>query len=136
MSTIDLTTVQTPFPTDLPEVDAYCIHGIYAHLHLWGKKDGKYETVKFTQPITNERFLWLTNAESVRMMRRVEGNQLHVSYKAHDFCSYEGMGDRIAEMIDEGYEDVGYSEDCVYIILEADCIRAAIRKGVMKLKGA
>jgi hypothetical protein len=136
MSQLDLNTVQTPFPAELPDVDAYCIHGIYAHLFIWAKKDGKSETIKFTQPITDERFAWLVNTQSVRMMRQVEGTQLHVQYKAHDFCSYEGMGDRMAELIAEGYEDVSYSDDCVNVILESDCIRAAIRKGVMKLKGA
>lgn len=132
---IDLTTVQSPYPNELPAVDAYCIHGIYAHLMLSGIKDGKREYVKFTQPITDERLGWLVTSERVTMYRSIQGSQLHVSYKA-DFNAYEGAADRMAEMIDEGYEDVSYSDDCTYVILESECIRAAIRKGVMKLKGA
>lgn len=136
MSRIDLNTVETPSPKLITTLAKYAIYGVKAHLVLSAvAPNGVREDVRVTQDINQERFGFWAECP-IRSSRGVVNDELHINYHSDDVSAYDGIGQVIAELTEEGYTDIRYSDDGILLMLTECAVRRLVRKGVLKTKGA
>ena len=130
-------TIITPDLADLNSLMPYAVYGIYSHLFILATdKDGKRETIHLTQEVDSFRHQMMCENGYCVHRRIADNGDLHIVYEAPGITCYNSSTDAMKALEDEGYTDVRYSSDHILVILPKESLWIAVKKGVLKTKGA